>query len=203
MSVKSAAPLVIRRATPQDGAACGQICYDAFSTISAAHCFPCDLPAPEAAVGLLTMMFSSDGFYCVVAEREGRIVGSNCVDERSIIAGLGPITVDPSVQNSGAGRKLMQAVMDRAHSRNAAGVRLVQAAFPQSLVVFVFESRLRYPASHSPVCRDELMSAACPDASSGPLKVATWRRATRYPFGYTDSPAAPTWRNLSSKKPPS
>jgi hypothetical protein len=41
----------------------------------------------------------------------------------------GPITIDPEVQNRGIGTKLMQAVLDRARDRGAAGVRLVQAAF--------------------------------------------------------------------------
>jgi predicted N-acetyltransferase YhbS len=121
--------VVIRTATPADAPIAGQICYDAFATISAAHNFPCDLPSPEASIGLLTMMFSSPNFYAVVAESEGRVVGSNVLDERSAIRGLGPITIDPTVQNLGEGRKLMQAAMDRALEQNAAGVRLVQAAF--------------------------------------------------------------------------
>jgi hypothetical protein len=75
------------------------------------------------------MMFSNPGFYCVVAESAGRIVGSNCLDERALIAGIGPITVDPEAQNLGVGRKLMQVVMERAQERSPAGVRLVQAAF--------------------------------------------------------------------------
>jgi predicted N-acetyltransferase YhbS len=126
---KSAADVVIRVATPEDSAICGQICFEAFSSINATHGFPCDFPGPEAAAGVLSTMFSSDGFHCVVAEIDGRVVGSNCLDERSLIAGVGPITVNPEGQNSGVGRKLMQAVMDRANSRGAAGVRLVQAAF--------------------------------------------------------------------------
>jgi hypothetical protein len=65
----------------------------------------------------------------VVAEQEGRIIGSNCLDERDSIAGIGPITVDPAVQNARAGRQLMESVMHRAASKNFAGVRLVQAAF--------------------------------------------------------------------------
>ena len=129
MSPKSKPEVVIRAATPEDASICGQICFQAFSRISGAHNFPCDLPGPEAGIGILSSMFSKDGFYCVVAEIEGRIVGSNCLDERSVIAGAGPITIDPGVQNSGVGRKLMQAVMDRASERRAAGVRLVQAAF--------------------------------------------------------------------------
>lgn len=121
--------IVIRPVTPQDIPACADICYRAFSTINAAHNFPCDFPNPEAALGAVTAMFSAPGFYCVVAESDGRILGSNCLDERSIINGLGPITVDPDIQNKGVGRRLMQASLDRARQRNAAGVRLVQAAF--------------------------------------------------------------------------
>ena len=129
MSRKTRPDIVVRVATTEDSAACGPICFDAFSTINAAHGFPCDLPGSEAATGLLSMMFSDPGFYCVVAEVDGRIVGSNCMDERSVIRGVGPITIDPRAQNIGVGRRLMQAVMDRANERGAAGVRLVQAAF--------------------------------------------------------------------------
>ena len=75
------------------------------------------------------MMFSHPRFYCVVAESDGCMVGSNCLDERSAIAGLGPITVDPSIQNRGVGRKLMEAVLVRAEERNFPGVRLLQSAF--------------------------------------------------------------------------
>lgn len=121
--------VVIRPATPADAAVCGQLCYQAFSTINAAHNFPCDFPGPEASIGMLELMFSQPGLYCVVAEADGRVVGSNVLDERSIIAGVGPITVDPTAQNLGVGRRLMQAVMDRANARRAPGIRLVQAAF--------------------------------------------------------------------------
>ena len=74
-------------------------------------------------------MFSHPGFYCVVAEQNGRIAGSNCLDERSAIAGIGPITVDPAVQNGGVGRALMDTALDRVRERGRPGVRLVQAAF--------------------------------------------------------------------------
>jgi predicted N-acetyltransferase YhbS len=129
MSPKSQPEVVVRAATPDDSSVCGQICYEAFSKISAKHGFPSDFPGPEAATGALSMMFSNPGFYCVVAESDGRIVGSNCLDERSLIAGIGPITVDPGTQNAGVGRKLMQAVMDRARERHPAGMRLLQAAY--------------------------------------------------------------------------
>ena len=129
MSSKTQPEVIIRAAKPEDAPASGQICFNAFSTINTTHGFPCDFPHPEAAIGLLSIMFSIPGFYAVVAESDGRIVGSNVLDERSIIHGVGPITIDPAAQNLGVGRKLMQAVMDRAKQRGAAGVRLVQAAF--------------------------------------------------------------------------
>src|SRR5260221_6104900 len=107
--------VTIRAASIEDAPVCGRICYEAFSTINRKHGFPPDFPGPEVATGLMSMMFSAPGFYCVVAEAEGRVVGSNCLDERSTITGVGPITVDPDAQNLGVGRKLMRAVMDRAN----------------------------------------------------------------------------------------
>ena len=65
----------------------------------------------------------------MVAELDGQIVGSNFLDERSVIAGIGPISVDPPVMNRTIGRQLMQAVMDRATERRFPGVRLVQIAW--------------------------------------------------------------------------
>lgn len=129
MSSKIPPRVVIRAATLEDSSVCGQICYDAFSAINAAHGFPCDFSGPEASTGLLSMMFSTPGFYSVVAESDGRIVGSNVLAEQAVIQGVGPITIDTKAQDHGIGRKLMQAVMDRAKQNGAAGVRLVQAAF--------------------------------------------------------------------------
>ena len=120
---------VLRRAVPDDAAACGQICYAAFSAINDAHGFPREFPSAEVTVGLLRMLLEHPGFYGVVAERDGTIIGSNFLDERSAIVGVGPISVDPAVQNQGVGRRLMQDVIDRAASRQVPGVRLCQAAF--------------------------------------------------------------------------
>lgn len=124
-----ASMVAIRQARSEDAAECGRICYDAFKAISDAHGFPCDLPSREVGVGVITSVFSHPGFYCVVAEAAGRLVGSNCLDERASIAGVGPITIDPPWQNRGTGRRLMQAVLDRARDKGFAGVRLVQAAY--------------------------------------------------------------------------
>jgi predicted N-acetyltransferase YhbS len=121
--------IVLRPGTPADATVCGAICYEAFKAVCTAHNFPPDFPSPEVASGLLSMLLAHPSFYSVVAEAEGRIVGSNFLDERSCIVGLGPITVDPTVQNRGVGARLMQDAIDRSAQRRAAGVRLLQSSF--------------------------------------------------------------------------
>ncbi len=121
--------VLIRRAVPADAQACGKICYEAFLTISTKHAFPADIASAEHAASFLTRLFGHPRVFCVVAEQDGRIVGSNCMDERTAIAGIGPITIDPASQNRSVGRRLMKAVLDRAEEHKFAGVRLVQAGF--------------------------------------------------------------------------
>src|SRR5215470_7090751 len=84
--------VVIRRATPEDAAVCGRIGFEAFATLANKHNFPPDFPAPEHATHVLSMMFAHPSFFCVVAEHDGKVIGSNCLDERASIAGVGPIT---------------------------------------------------------------------------------------------------------------
>jgi len=122
-------PITIRPAETADAAVCGEIAYRAFQTLADYHSFPRPYPSAEVAVGLLSQLLVNPGFYGIVAEREGRIVGSNFVDERASIAGIGPITVDPEVEARGIGRSLMQAVVGHLADRNVAGIRLVQAAY--------------------------------------------------------------------------
>jgi ribosomal protein S18 acetylase RimI-like enzyme len=119
----------LRPGTPEDIAASGRICFEAFRDFNHRHGFPPDFPAVEAATGLMTMLFHSPHVYGVVAEAGGRIVGSNFLWEAEPVMGVGPITVDPAAQARGAGKRLMEAVLERARERNAASVRLVQAAF--------------------------------------------------------------------------
>ena len=119
----------LRPGTPDDAETCGRICFDAFAAVAAAHGAPCDFPSADVAVGLVAALLSRPGIFGVVAEADGRVVGSNFLDERAVIAGVGPITVDPAVQNAAIGRQLMAAVMERAEDRRAAGVRLVQTAY--------------------------------------------------------------------------
>jgi GNAT superfamily N-acetyltransferase len=91
--------------------------------------FPHDFPSVEVATGALSGMIAHPGFFGVVADEDGRILGSNFLDERSIIPGVGPITVDPDVQNRRVGLALMNAVLERSAQQRAPGMRLLQSAY--------------------------------------------------------------------------
>jgi predicted N-acetyltransferase YhbS len=121
--------LTLRAGTPEDAKRCGAICYNAFKTISEAHNFTPDFPSVEVAIGLVTWLLSHPGFYSVVAELDGRIVGSNFLDERNAIAGIGPLTIDPATQNRTIGRRLMENVHEHAAAKKFPGVRLIQSGF--------------------------------------------------------------------------
>ena len=117
----------IRAATPSDATACGRIVHEAFAGIARSHGFPPDFPTLEAGTQLAQTFIGDPGVFGIVAEQDGRVVGSNFLKEGDAIRGVGPISVDPRVQGGGVGRRLMEAVLDRANG--AAGIRLLQDAF--------------------------------------------------------------------------
>ena len=121
--------LSLRPGEPKDAGACGSICYQAFKAIADQHHFPPDFPDTETAVGLMNYCLSSESAYSVVAEWNGQIVGSNFLWVNPLVAGIGPITVDPVSQNAATGRKLMERVLQHAEELKLAGVRLVQSAY--------------------------------------------------------------------------
>ena len=142
----------IREALPDDWQECGRICYEAFATLAARHGFPPDFPTVAAAAEPIRWLINHPRIYGVVAEGGGRILGSNFLDERSFISGLGPISVDPTAQDHRVGRALMAAVLDRAAERRAPGVRLVQIAYHnRSLSLYAklgFDVRGSFAAMH-------------------------------------------------------
>ena len=119
----------LRKAVLEDADPCGRICFEAFKMIADQHNFPPDFPAPDSAIGLMSALIPRRDVYSVVAEMDGKVAGSNFLWEGSSIAGIGPITIDPTVQNSKVGRALMENVLEWARKRRFAGVRLVQAAY--------------------------------------------------------------------------
>lgn len=163
----------LRAGRPEDAEACGVICYQAFKTISEQHNFPPDFPVPEAAIGLLSMLLSRGDVHSVVAEIDGKQVGSNFLWENGLVAGIGPITVDPNVQNSAIGRRLMDHVLRYAEEKRFSSVRLVQAAFHnRSLSLYTklgFDTREPLSAISGPALNFKLSSHAVRPANETDL----------------------------------
>jgi predicted N-acetyltransferase YhbS len=117
----------IRSMKQEDVEKCGRICYEAFKDIAERHNFRRDFPTAEAGIELTQGFFASPQVFSIVAERDGEVIGSNHLWEYDAIRAVGPITVDPGAQAKGAGRMLMEAVIER--GKESAGVRLVQDSF--------------------------------------------------------------------------
>jgi GNAT superfamily N-acetyltransferase len=127
-STAVAEAVTLREVKPEDVEQCARICFEAFGRIDDHHRFPPDFPSVEFAEGMIqAFVGSSPSTWGVVAEVDGRIVGSNFLHEGDPIAGVGPISVDPDHQGGGVGRKLMEAVIER--GKGAPGTRLLQDSF--------------------------------------------------------------------------
>src|SRR4029077_17380701 len=94
-------------AKPQHVPELGRICYEAFKNIAESRGFPPDFPSVGIAENVIGMLVARDDFYSVAALVNGRPVGSNFLSLSDSTSGVGPITVDSSVQGKGIGRALM------------------------------------------------------------------------------------------------
>ena len=112
--------ITLREGRPEDAGEAGRICYEAFHAIATAHGFPPDFPSAEVGMAVVGGMLGAPGLYSVVAEVDGKIAGSNFLMELNPISGVGPITVDPTIQNRGLGGRLMEAVMERSAAKGFA-----------------------------------------------------------------------------------
>jgi predicted N-acetyltransferase YhbS len=121
--------VTLREGTAVDIKACATICYTAFKEIAERHSFRPAIRTPEVAEQLINCLFSLPNITSLVAESDGQIIGSNFLWDLGLIAGIGPITVSPEAQDRGVGRRLMDAVMERAKQQKFAGVRFVQSGY--------------------------------------------------------------------------
>ena len=166
--------LTLRRGKLEGAKLCGAICYEAFKTIAEAHHFTSDFPSVDVPVELLTWMLGNAGFYAVVAELGGKVVGSNFLDERNCIAGVGPITIDPSVQHKTIGRQLMEDVHHRAAQKSFPGVRLIQAGYHmRSLSLYAklgYDVREPLACLQGPAINDVMAGYGVRPATTGDLE---------------------------------
>jgi ribosomal protein S18 acetylase RimI-like enzyme len=127
MSIATQSAVQLREIQPRDHEVVARIAYEAFAGIHDHHRFPRDFPTLDVTRGLVAAFSSHPSIWGVVAESDGQVVGSNFLDERGPIRGVGPITVDPEAQAAGVGRRLMEAVIER--GTRADGIRLLQDSF--------------------------------------------------------------------------
>ena len=194
--------LTLRPGTPADAERCGTICYEAFKAIADRHHFPPDFPSPQAAVASTERRFSHAGYYAVVAELEGRIVGSVFLDERSAIASVASITVDPAAQNRMIGRRLMEAVLHALPSVGALGCGWSRPPITPVPCPCMQNWGLR-SASRSSPCRDHLWPCTCLDIQCAARRRATSTSAMRCVFVYTATTGAPSsWRRSNGEGRP-
>lgn len=117
----------IRSMRQEDVEICGLITYQAFKNSAECHNFRPDMPSLEFSIELAQSCFANPQIFSIVAESDGKIIGSNYLSEYDIVRAVGPLAIDPNVQSEGAGRELMKAAIERAiHSKS---IRLVQNAF--------------------------------------------------------------------------
>ena len=131
--------LIFRPGRIEDVNEVGKIIFDAFTFLANKHHVPSDFPTLNVGIDAASYFLSNPGFYSVISECNGKIVGTNFLDERSnMVSGVGPITVDPNYQNKGIGRQLMKNVMERAANKNFPAIRLLQTSYnSQSLSLYV------------------------------------------------------------------
>jgi GNAT superfamily N-acetyltransferase len=150
--------VTVREAVDADWVEAGRICYEAFATVADEHGFPHDFPTVEAASAPIRWLINHPRIHGVVAEADGRVVGSSFLDERGTISAIGPVSVDPAAQDRHVGRMLMEAMLARAHAQRAPGVRLVQIAYHnRSLSLYAklgMEVRGSFAAMHGAPIRE-------------------------------------------------
>lgn len=112
------------RAEAKHGPELARICHLAFDTLHERHRVHRDVPSEEVGGLIIGGILSRSDYTGVVALQDGRVVGSNFLLHADDVCGVGPITVDPTVQARGVGRLLMQWVIDEARRQRGAHVRV-------------------------------------------------------------------------------
>jgi GNAT superfamily N-acetyltransferase len=133
--------LVIRSIDYNDVVSCGRIGYEAHKAISSTHGYPSEQPSEEFGIGLIRGLLDNPNSWGVLAERQGKILGSIFLHEfpPSPVAVIGPLTVSPAAEGCGIGRMLMEAALARASKQNHDQIRLVQS--PSHIRSFVLYTK--------------------------------------------------------------
>ncbi len=116
--------IILRSTCPDDFQTLSRICHLAFNTLHEHHRVSQDVPTEEVGQLIIGGVMNRPDYVGIVAEEDGRILGSNFLLLADEVCGVGPITVDPTVQSRGVGRLLMRWAIDEARRRRGDNVNL-------------------------------------------------------------------------------
>lgn len=123
-------PIQLIPARPEHADDLARICHLAFNTLHERHNVPPDVPTHDVGRLIIGAVVNRPDYTGIAAIDNGRILGSNFLLHADDVCGVGPITVDPTIQSKGIGRTLMQWAIDEARRRrgNRFSLRLFQEA---------------------------------------------------------------------------
>jgi GNAT superfamily N-acetyltransferase len=121
--------LTMSTVLPEQSAAVGDIVYEAFKEVGERHGFEPAFETPEMAQLIVRLLAQTEGYESYLLLEDGRPVACNFGDERDAVIGVGPVSVSVAHQGRGYGRRVMEALLERAKEGRFASVRLLQAAY--------------------------------------------------------------------------
>ena len=113
---------------PENTEAVGTLVYEAFRDIAERHNFDPAFESPELAQLIIRLLAQTEGYESYLLVEGGRPLACNFGDERDEVIGVGPVAVAVDQQGRGLGRRVMEALLERAEQGGFASVRLLQAA---------------------------------------------------------------------------
>jgi len=121
--------VTIREGRKGDDMDCGRIMCEAFTDLATRYYCRSDVPTVEMGVEFATAFIEDENVLFLVAEADGKIVGSNVLHKHNAVAGIGPITVEPVYQCLGIGKRLMEAALKDVSENKFERTRLCADAF--------------------------------------------------------------------------
>jgi predicted N-acetyltransferase YhbS len=130
---------IIRPIDQGDLETAARAAFAAHSALAVRNGHPSEHPDLSFSKGLISAKLKDPNADGLVAETEGSILGSVFLNtfNSTPVAAIGPMTVKPEAEGTGAGRLLLERAMEAAHARGITQIRLVQSpAHPRSLALY-------------------------------------------------------------------
>ncbi len=114
---------------PEQAQEVGTLVHEAFLDIAERHNFPPAYATPQIPSLVIRLIAQTEGWESYLLTEGDRPIACNFGDERDEIVGVGPVAVAVDQQGRGLGRRVMEALLERADERGFRSVRLIQSAY--------------------------------------------------------------------------